>query len=487
MNKASEKLKIWRENPVIFVKDNFGKEIEPDVWQIQALEAFASKDNEKMRIALLACSGPGKSCVLAWIGLNFLCCYGDKDDAPKGVAVSISRDALRDTLWVEFSKWMQKSEFISSQFTFTQTRIFLNERPNDWFISARSFPKSADLETIGKTLSGLHSKYLLYLLDESAAIPKEILKAAEQGLGETMQRDGGFCKIVQAGNPITKEGSLFFAAEDDEWYTINITSDPDDPNRSKRISIDWARSQIKKFGRDDPWILSYIMGRFPESAINTLLSDSEVDDAMKRHYTIADYGHAQKRLSCDVAFQGLDSTVIFPRQGLAAFNYVEMRGADGPTVAARILQAMENWGDVDSIYVDSTGGYGSSVIDSLLMAGHPPVGVNFSSKAIDSEKYYNCRAEMYMNLAKWIKRGGAIPKCERLRKELTTVTYSSKNGRLILESKEQIKKRIGRSPDIADALAISFYHPDQPAKDEFEYLRKGKPNFKSEYDPFENI
>jgi hypothetical protein len=82
--------------------------------------------------------------------------------------------------------------------------------------------------------------------------------------------------------------------------------------------------------------MAYILGLFPTSAINTLLSPDEVESAMRRHLTEDQYNYAQKRLGVDVARFGDDSTVIFPRQGLAAFKPVEMRQANGPTVAARI-------------------------------------------------------------------------------------------------------------------------------------------------------
>ena len=177
----------------------------------------------------------------------------------------------------------------------TQARIFANELPETWFLSARSFTKSADKETIGKTLSGLHGKYLVYLIDESGDIPPEIAKAAEQGLGETLQREGGFAKIFTAGNPISKDGLLYHANTSVNWHTIKIKADPDDPKRTPRVSIDWARQQIEEHGRDDPWIQSYLLGMFPDSSINTLLSINDVEKAMDRHYTIKDYGYSQKR------------------------------------------------------------------------------------------------------------------------------------------------------------------------------------------------
>lgn len=482
---ATYKIKSWRKDPVLFVKENFG--VTPDLWQERALRAFASGDRDKMRISLQACAGPGKSAVLAWCGWNFLSCYGERGEHPKGAAVSVTWDNLKDNLWVELAKWQHLSPFLKETFTWTQSRIFANDHKETWFLSARSFPKSADPETLGKTLSGIHSKYVLFLIDESGDIPVQISKAAEQAAGETIAR-GGFIKILQAGNPISLDGMLYAASRSTNWYIIRITGDPNDPERSPRIDAEWAKQQIEEYGADDPWVASYILGRFPESSIQSLLSINEVEDAMDRHLTQSDYAYAQKRLGIDVARGGMDSTIIFPRQGLAAFKYSRMRNASGPEVAARVVNAKVKWGS-ELEFVDDTGGFGGSVIDSLILAGHNPIGVHFSGKATDP-RYFNKRSEQWLKMAEWVKRGGALPRCNQLKKELTSVQYFLKNGKLALEDKEQVKKRLGFSPDIADALSLTFNMDDMPAADEFEYIRKmnGDNNkLLSDYNPFENL
>ena len=478
------KIRQWREDPVSFVRDNF--RVIPDKWQEKALRAFASGDREKIRISLQACAGPGKSAVLAWCGWNFLSCYGEKGEHPKGACVSVTWDNLKDNLWVELAKWQNLSPYLSGAFTWTQSRIFANDHKETWFLSARSFPKTADPETLGKTLSGIHSKYVLFLVDESGDIPVQISKAAEQAVGETLGR-GGFIKIMQAGNPISLDGMLYAASVSKNWHVIRITGDPDDKERSPRIDIEWARQQIEEYGADDPWVASYILGHFPESSLQSLLSLQEVETAMERTLKDSDYKYSQKRLGVDVARGGMDSTIIFPRQGLAAFKYSRMRNANGPEIAARVVGAKARWSS-EMEFIDDTGGFGGSVIDSLMLAGHNPTGIHFAGKATDP-RYFNKRSEMWLKMAEWVKRGGALPKCNQLKKELISVQYFLKNGKLALEEKDQVKKRLGFSPDIADALALTFAMDDMPAADEFEYIRKmnGENRLESEYDPFANI
>jgi hypothetical protein len=111
--------------------------------------------------------------------------------------------------------------------------------------------------------------------------------------------------------------------------------------------------------------------------------------------------------------------------------------------------------------VDDTGHWGHGVIDNLHTMGHPCMGIVFHGKAINP-RYKNRRAEMWIEMADWVKAGGALPNVPELVAELTTPTYTFANGQFLLEEKDMIKKRLGRSPDLADALALTFAIPDLP-------------------------
>lgn len=477
-NQYLTKLAEWRANPNKFVFDNFG--VTPDPWQEQVLTAFA--DGTISRISMQACAGPGKSAVLAWCGLNFLTCYGEPGDHPKGAAVSITCDNLKDNLWPEIAKWRGRSPFISHVLTWTKERIFATDHPETWFISARSWSKNSDEQEQGRTLSGLHSKYVLALIDEAGDIPIAVAKAAEQALSTGPK----FGKIVMAGNPTSQTGILYAAATKfrNLWFIVRITGDPLDPMRSTRIDIDWAQRQIDTYGRDNPWVMAFILGQFPPGSINTLFGPDEVAKAMERSYPIETIAHSQKRIGVDVARFGDDRTVLFPRQGLVAFQPVIMRGARTGDIAARVAAAKGRWGSELEL-VDGTGGYGAGVIDALLQAGHAPLEISSSGKAIDP-RYMNKRAEMWFEMANWLRRGGQLPNLPDLAKELTAPTYFFQNGKFQLEPKEQIKKRLGFSPDIADALALTFAQPEMPARGEYESLINRSHSASHEWNPYDD-
>ncbi len=488
-DETPRQLKEWREGRGIlkFGADNFN--FIGDKWQERALLAFASNKPEHRRISLQACAGPGKTAIEAIAGWWFMGVQGDEVEHPKGAAVSISKENLRDNLWAEFAKWRNVSPYLRSQFTWTSNRIFSNDHPETWFLSARAWPKSADAETQGKTLSGIHSKYVLFLCDESGAIPTTVLRAAEQGLSNTV-----FGKILQAGNPISLEGMLYAAANQLRhlWYVIRITGDPDDPDawvHAPRVANvlpgvqtpkQWAQEQIDAYGRENPWVMAYILGKFPPASINALLGIEEVEAAMALHVRPEEYEWAQKRLGVDVARFGDDRSVIFPRQGIVAYKPTVMRHQDTAEIAARVYNGIVRFG-AEQTFIDDTGHWGHGVIDQLNAAGQPVIGVQYHAPALNP-RYANRRAEMWFRMADAIKSGMSLPHLQEMVAELTTPTYTFVRGKLLLEEKDQVKARLGRSPDLGDALALTWAMEDMPGGMMAKLNRKT--TAKRDFDPY---
>lgn len=455
MREAAEMIRRWRSDPIEFVRDNFN--VEPDEWQKDVLRSL--KPTGINKLCMKACVGPGKSCMLAWIGWWFLACMGDEGDHPRGAAVAITADNLRDNLWPELSKWQQRSAYLSAAFTWQKERIFANDHPETWFLSARSFAKTANVEEQGRTLSGLHSGFVLVLLDESGELPTSLGKAAEQALGNVR------CAVVaQAGNPTSLTGLLYESAMTfrDKWTVIEITSDPENPKRTPRVSIEWAQEQIDKYGRNNPWVMACVLGLFPPSSINTLLGAEEVTAALGRHISVDKYNFAARVVGCDVARFGDDRTVIWQRQGLATWDPDILRGAVTEEIAGRVALRANQQATrdreafvADGIMVDGTGGWGAGTVDALRLAKWPVHEVQFAGSASDPH-FFNKRAEIHWKLAEWVKAGGCLPNLPELVRELTAATYWLQGGKLRLEEKDQIKQRLGYSPDLADGLATTF-------------------------------
>lgn len=433
-------------DPLYFVRTEFG--IEPDDWQKDVLALWA--DPRKQRIALRAAKGVGKTTILAWLIWHFL----STRPYPKIACVSNSAANLSDNLWPELAKWHTKSKYLTNSFEWTKTRIYSKQHPENWFCSARSWPQNSNKEQQASTLAGLHADYILFILDESGSIPDAVMITAEAALST-----GKECRIAQAGNPEMVEGPLYHACTDRAhmWSVVNITGDPDNPKRSPRVSIEWARDMIKSFGRDNPWVMVNVLGEFPKSSINALITPDEVDAAMRRSYTEMDYGDFPKVMGVDCALSGDDSSVIFPRQGLQSFTPMVYRNITGTEGANIVARKWKDW-NADACFVDNTGGFGSSWVDNLVRLGFAPIPVHFSEKSTNP-RYFNKRTEMAFDTIEWIKRGGAIPDVPELRQALVKMTYTFKGDKCIIEPKQLLKQKLGFSPDHADALFLTHAFP----------------------------
>jgi phage terminase large subunit len=443
------RLKIWRDDPSIFVREVL--KATPDPWQDEVLKAFPYNQ----RLALCASKGPGKSTLLAWIAWNFLLTR----PYPKIAATSISGDNLRDGLWSEMAKWRERSPLLKELFVWQKERIFSKEYPETWWMSARQWSKSADPNSLGGTLAGLHADYIMFELDEAGGLPDAIMASAENALSSCKEGH-----IIIAGNPTHLEGPLFRACKTNErklWYVKEISSDPEDPLRSPRVSIQWAKEQIEKYGRDNPWVLVNVFGRFPPSGLNGLIGLEEVEAAVNKRYREGEFRFQPKILGVDCARYGLDSSVIFPRQGLIAYDPIVLRNANGLEGAQAVIHKSNTW-EVDAIFIDDSGGFGSSWIDHLLQVGKSPIGIHFNSKPTNPQ-YFNKRAEMAFETVNWIRRGGCIPDVRELKDALIKTTYSFKDDKLIIEPKEDIKEKLGYSPDHMDALLLTFALPVERA------------------------
>lgn len=450
MRPGVEILQNWKRRPDLFVRDQFG--VEPDGWQQDVLEMFPHSP----RMAMKACKGPGKTAVLAWLCWNFLATR----IRPKMAAVSISAENLADNLWTEMAKWRGRSKFLQSRFTWTKTRIFCNDFPEEWWMSARTWPKTADASAQADTLAGLHADNLMFVIDEAGGVPDAVMAAAEAGLANATGDNEAH--IVIAGNPTHLSGPLYRACTSERslWRVVEITSDPDDPKRSSRVSIEWARTQIQKYGRDNPWVLVNVFGKFPPSSLNALIGPDEVREAMKRYHRPEEYAGAAKILGVDVAREGDDKSVIFPRQGIVAMVPTALRNVDSLQGAGRVSHIWKEI-DADACFVDNTGGFGAGWIDQLRQLGRAPIGVHFAGKA-QSVQFVNKRAEMLWQACEWVKEGGALPDIPELVEEMTAHTYFFKGDAIQLTEKDQVKAQIGRSPDYFDGLGLTFAYPVTP-------------------------
>lgn len=476
------KLKRWHDDPVVFVRESFGAT--PDAWQEKALASC--RDNP--RTAMSACKGPGKSCTLAWLIWWFL---STRIDAQL-IVLSVTADNLKDNLWKELSYWAQKAPILTKSFKITAERITSTIHPKTWWASARAFSQSADITQQANTLAGFHGAHIMVVLDEVGDYPDGVVVAAEA----IFANENIEAKLVVAGNPTDTQGPLYRITERDakRWNVIYITGDPDDPYRSPRIGLEWAKQQIEDWGIDNPWVRVNVLGKFPQASADQLISQEVVRAAQQRRKIEHEYNKAARVWGLDPARFGDDEAVLFKRQGSYAWPAKTWRNKSGTDlaslVAAELLKADGANELPDTLFCD-VGGQGAACYEHLVVLGwgHIVIPVDFGGSP-DDERFLNKRAEMWWRLGDWLKTmQPQIPADQVLASEMPAPKFfyrvSGKRTKFVLESKDDMKKRGVTSPNRADALALTFAGPVAPRSRGVEQESIGQTKVKTIYNPLD--
>jgi len=203
-------------------------------------------------------------------------------------------------------------------------------------------------------------------------------------------------------------------------------------------------------------------GAFEAEADTQLIPSSLVQQAMARH--AVSHIHDPMILGVDVARFGDDKSIIYPRRGFDAVTmpYETYEKMDTMQLASRVIEASNRY-KADAIFVDE-GGIGGGVIDRLRQLNVDCIGINFGGTA---DRYIqghpNCsnkRSEIWLSMREAMKDGLCLPNIDTLDTDLTGPLYSyDAQNRIVLERKADMKKRGVKSPDIGDALALTWAYP----------------------------
>jgi len=165
----------------------------------------------------------------------------------------------------------------------------------------------------------------------------------------------------------------------------------------------------------------------------------------------------------DVARDGLDKSALAIREGRKVHEVFGFREPNTMMLCEKIAARFQN--DPrrpDAIFVDGVG-MGAGVVDRLrqLLGPQLVMDVQAAGKALDPAKYANKRAEMWGRMRDAFVEGTELPNEPQLVDELTwpLCCYEKISERLALESKDDIRERHGGSPDVADALALTYAAP----------------------------
>lgn len=299
---------------------------------------------------------------------------------------------------------------------------------------------------------GRGNRTSIYFVDEAAFLERP--EAADAALSQTSN-----CRIY-ASTP-NGAGNPFYRKAHDGRTPKFVFDWRDDPRKDEA----WYDMQKSKL---DPVVVAQEIDRSYTASVANAFIPGEIAQAAARKGPADIMPYGPVMMGIDVARFGDDKTVFSFRQGRVLLRQVKFSGMDVVDVAGRAKEEIRaQLGDIAQIAVDTIG-IGSGVADILRRDfGDMVVDVNSALRLSDGQNY-NLRAKMWRDMREWLKAGASIPNDNELVTDLTALQYSFKGGDLLLESKQDAKKRGIKSPDRADSLALTFAFPPQPVSTEWE-------------------
>ena len=416
----------------------------PDRWQIDTLEDIGRealrtmREGGAVRLATASGHGIGKTACMAWIILWVM------STRPHCQIVVTANTAtqLETKTWRELARWWKRA-LNRDWFEWTATKFYQKDNAETWYASAT--PWSAERS---EAFAGTHEKHVVILFDEGSAIDDVIWEVAEGALTTP-----GAMHIV-FGNPTRNTGRFRECFDGGRFAHRWITRQVD--SRTARMADNkQLDAWIEDYGEDSDFCRVRVRGLFPRAGSAQFISSEAVQDAMRRELHDHEVEASPRVLGVDVARFGDDRTVFVVRQGAKVRALYKFRGLDVVQTANKAKQLIADW-SIDVTYVDAIG-IGAGVVDILEHTGFEVIPVVNSERPDDMVTYLNRRAECWGRLRDWL-RTADIPDDGELRDDLIAPEYhfTSKN-QIQLEKKEDMKKRLGLSPDIGDALATTFY------------------------------
>lgn len=313
------------------------------------------------------------------------------------------------------------------------------------------------------------------VIDETADIDKDTWEKIIMPTLTDKDKEG-WCIFLGTPNGQNLFWDLWLKAEDPnlkQWSGVKYTVYDTDAISKNEIEL------IQQTISEEAFAQEYLCD-FNVAATNQLISVTDTLNALKLRYDIADMRDYPLILGVDVARYGQDRSVLYPRLGLYAYEPIVYYGLDNMELASVIANWIETY-KPDAVFIDS--GAGAGVIDRLRQLGYDNIfEVIFGGKASDDKRYKNKRIECWDRTKSWIKNGGSLQD-KTTADELVLPTYSyDEVGRMKLESKDDIKKRLKKSPDCADALTLTFADPVHKTQGKgYQYIKC------NDYNPLEQF
>ena len=444
--------RLYAHNPVGWVTER----LEQVVWSKQREIMLSIRDNR--RTAVRSCHGAGKSHTASLVASWWL------DTHPPGEAFVVTSAPtfaqVRAILWRYIRRTHRRGK-LAGRVNQTEWHI------DDELVAFGRKPADHD----ESAFQGIHARYVLVILDEACGIPEQLWIAAD---ALTTNAD---CRILAIGNPdspsshfrkVCVPGSGWHVIGISAFDTPNLTGEAvPEPVAQALVGREWVEEKAKEWGEENPLYRSKVLGEFSEDAPNRVVRASDIAKCRidpETKLKAADLEPVE--LGVDVGGGG-DETVIRERRGHRAGREWRAHTDRPEKIAPLVLQAVQESG-ATAVKVDSIG-VGFGVIGELRnlasQGKHAAriVAVNVSEKSSQPDKFKNLRAEIWWEIGRGLSERQGWDLSQMANADTTVAQLLEPlwevdaQGRIFVEPKDEIRKRLGRSPDNADALLLGYF------------------------------
>jgi len=430
-----EAIAALREDPALFVETVL--QATPQNWQRKALDAIAQND----RVAIKSGHGVGKTAFESWVVLWWLMTH-----YPCKVAVTAnSAHQLSDVLWTEIDRWARNMpQAFKDLLEFKSDKISLKGATDSFAVARTSRRENPE------SLAGFHSPHMLFVVEEASGVPNVIFETASGALSTPG------AKIIMCGNPTRSDGYFYdaFHGDREKWHCITVSCE-----EGEYVDPKFIDEMAQKYGAESNVFKVRVLGEFPTQSDDVLLPLHLIEDAVTRDVEAGPTTPVVWGL--DVARFGGDRSALAKRQGNVLIEPIKTwQNKDLMELAGIVLSeydAVPYSMRPQAIYIDAIG-LGAGLADRLRELDMPAVAVSVSETASLKDRFNRLRDELFWAAREWFEaRDCHIPDDGTLMAELSGIRYKYlSTGKLKVESKDEMKRRGQRSPDVADAFVLSF-------------------------------
>lgn len=434
----------------------------PDANQIEFLGAIAAEVKARrfdghtpcMPILMAETSGhgTGKSSMGAWIAWWILSTRPNSI----GTVTAGTFTQLDSRTWAAIQGW-GKLCITSRWFDIQAHGVFSRKDPESWKLVAQTCK-----EENAHSFAGQHARTSTswYLFDEASEVPNKIWETAYGGLtdGEPM--------FFAWGQMVRNTGEFYdvcFGAKSGRWNHRRVDSRTS-RFTNKELIAQWEAD----YGVDSDYYRVRVLGMPPSASELQYIDRARVEAARQR--TLVSIPTDPLIAGFDVSGGGKAWNVIRFRRGLDMNPRPPIRipGEKDPDRGQRIALCAELLNDqrpehaIAAMFVDTA--FGAPIVATLKSMGFGRIHeVAFGGESPDPH-FYNMRAYMYGKLKDALLTAALPPDDESLAQQLCLPGYHirTQGSRLVIESKQDIQARGEKSPDDADALALTFARPVAP-------------------------